>query len=275
MLKKNAEIILEKLSPDDIVLDIGGWAQPFNRANYVLDIMPYETRGFFGNLGPEKEFFSKTTWIRHDISSKTPLPFGDKEIDFVICSHTLEDIRDPVHLCSEIIRIGKKGYIEVPSRIVESTKGLEGKKYVGYYHHRWLVDIGPSELTFRFKTQLLNKSWQYRVPKSYLKKVPPDLQVSWMFWEDFFDYKEIIQISELLVAEELKDFIKSKNIYPRFYYSVGDIVHNVNRSASRLIKHILARSVLLRTYIEKKRGRPLHLGDTESFWQDIQEIHSK
>ena len=29
-----------------MVLDIGGWAHPFNRANYVMDLAPYVTRGF-------------------------------------------------------------------------------------------------------------------------------------------------------------------------------------------------------------------------------------
>src|SRR3989344_1435762 len=96
MMKENNERILRTLSEKDLVLDIGGWAYPFNRANYVIDIHPYETRGFFGSQGGNKESFNKKTWIIHDISSKKKLPFKDKQFDFVICSQVLEDIRDPI-----------------------------------------------------------------------------------------------------------------------------------------------------------------------------------
>lgn len=41
-------LVLANIKPDDIVLDVGGWACPFNRANWILDAEPYETRGFYG-----------------------------------------------------------------------------------------------------------------------------------------------------------------------------------------------------------------------------------
>src|SRR6516164_2319087 len=104
------------------------WACPFNRANYVLDVEPYETRGFYTTFGgpafqgPEREQFTKETWFQRDLCERKPFPFRDKELDFVICSHTLEDIRDPLWVCSEMIRIAKRGYIEVPSRIAETCR---------------------------------------------------------------------------------------------------------------------------------------------------------
>ena len=134
MFKKNVDLILAQIAASDIVLDIGGWSKPFNRANYVIDILPYETRRVFHSTGPEKEFFSKDTWIIRDLSSRKPIPFKNKEIDFVICSHTLEDIRDPIHLCSEIVRIGKRGYIEIPSRTIESIIGLQQLLRYFYWH---------------------------------------------------------------------------------------------------------------------------------------------
>ncbi len=116
MFINNLNKILSQIKPGDTVLDIGGWAQPFRRANYVMDAMPYETRGFYSNIGlPDhlgdcEEHFTKSTWIQRDICSREPYPFGDKSVDYVICSHVLEDIRDPLWVCSEIIRIGKRGY---------------------------------------------------------------------------------------------------------------------------------------------------------------------
>ena len=45
MLQASVQRILERLGPDDLVLDVGGWGRPFTRADWVLDLMPYATRG--------------------------------------------------------------------------------------------------------------------------------------------------------------------------------------------------------------------------------------
>ena len=253
MFKQSADFLLEQIAESDIVLDIGGWAQPFNRANFVIDIFPYKTRGFFGAIGPEKEFFSKKTWIMHDVSSRKPLPFENNDIDFVTCSHILEDIRDPIYLCSEIVRVGKRGYIEIPSRTVESTIGLEGKRYAGYHHHRWLIEIENQELIFRFKTHLIHNSWRFHLPKSYLKKMREDELVSWLFWKDSFQYKEIIQTSDLEVAHELEEYVKQKRVYPQLFY----LKDNIERRSKVMIQDILMKSPRLRTIIEKIIGKKL------------------
>src|SRR4051794_26446337 len=109
MLETSAERILERLGPDDVVLDIGAWGRPLTRADWVMDLKPYETRGYLGHYGPMPERFSKDTWIVRDICDREPYPFCDKELDFVVCSQTLEDVRDPVWVCSEMVRIAKAG----------------------------------------------------------------------------------------------------------------------------------------------------------------------
>ncbi len=254
MLQKNIEIILEQITPSDVVLDIGGWAQPFNRANYVIDILPYETRGYAGSNGPKEEYFSKDTWILQDISTRKPLPFKDKEIDYVICSHTLEDIRDPLHLCSEIIRIGKRGYIEVPSRTLESIMGLEGKNYPGYYHHRWLIEVEGSKIIFQFKSHLMYNSWKYTLPKSYLKEMKEEDKFAYLFWDGDFQYEEIIQISKPKVAHDLEEFVRRKKGHSSFTYKIDDM--------KKAIKDISLK-------IQGKYNRE------ESQELDFPEIHSK
>src|SRR5690242_14899243 len=134
MLPKNAQRVLDSLRPSDVVVDLGGWAQPFTRANYVVDLMPYETRGIFGRVGPDPEHFTRDTWLKVDVCTD-PLPFADKSIDYLVCSHTLEDLRDPIRVCKEINRVAKRGYIEVPSRRMETIRNLEHRGYPGYYHH--------------------------------------------------------------------------------------------------------------------------------------------
>jgi hypothetical protein len=43
MLKKNVEAIPMGLKHESALLDIGGWASPLHRTNYVMDMAPYET----------------------------------------------------------------------------------------------------------------------------------------------------------------------------------------------------------------------------------------
>ncbi len=235
MLKKNAIKILKMLKKKDFVLDIGGWACPFNRANFVVDIQPYETRGFFGSQGGEKEYFNKSTWIIHDASSKKGLPFKDKQFDFVICSHVLEDIRDPLWLCSEMIRIGKAGYIEIPSIEFELTKGVADKRYVGFYHHRWLIKIKNNKLVFMFKPHFIHNKWKFHFPKRYLKRLKEEVRVSFLFWKDKFEYEEIIQISRDKTEEKLCQFIKEKKVYPSILYKL-DILHSKLNKLKNVIK---------------------------------------
>ncbi len=91
MFPKNVEKVLSAIKPDDIVLDVGGWACPFNRANWVIDGGPFETRGGYEKIGMpksqggEKEYFNKETWVQRDFCDKEPWPFEDKFFDFSIC----------------------------------------------------------------------------------------------------------------------------------------------------------------------------------------------
>jgi len=181
--------VLSKIKPTDKVLDIGGWAKPFNRANYVLDYMPYQTRGLAGKFGPDKEHFTKETWIVSDICDRKQFPFKDKEFDFVFCSHTLEDIRDPIWVCSEINRIGKSGYIKTPSRIIESHKNIGGKwnlnKYVvGYSHHIWYVEDFDNKLLFTPKNPLIHNIKEFQVNNLCEPKIMS------FFWKGDFEYEE-------------------------------------------------------------------------------------
>lgn len=237
MLKENEEKILKELKPHEIVLDIGGWDKPFNRANYVLDIHPFKTKGFHGSQGGSKEFFNKKTWIIHDVNSKDRLPFGDNQFDFVICSHILEDIRDPIWLCSEIMRIGKAGYIEVPSMKVELTKGVMDKSYAGYYHHRWLVEIKNNKIIFRFKPHFIHNNKRFHFPKRFLNRLAEKDKVNFLFWNKKFQAEERIQISRDKFEEFIYSYIKRE--YSRKYlYFFLDVVTMLNKKLTPLKKII-------------------------------------
>jgi hypothetical protein len=216
MFEPNVARVLDLIGPSDLVLDIGGWARPFNRADYVIDAEPHATRGSFGNAqGGERELFTKNTWIQRDICDHTPFPFGDMTFDFVICSHTLEDVRDPVWVCAEMIRVAKRGYIEVPSRVAESCRGVEPGQ-VGWSHHRWLIDIADSSVTFLMKYHMIHSRARFSMPASYLSSRPERERVQWLFWEDQFTYRERTIHGIANIASELEGFVQRVHPYSRW-----------------------------------------------------------
>jgi hypothetical protein len=193
----NEARVLSLIGPDDVVLDVGGWARCFNRANYVLDAAPYETRGsIYRDLfkleaqGGPVEHFSAETWIRLDICDRTPWPFEDKVIDFCMCSRTLEDIRDPLWVCSEIRRVAKRGYIEVPSRAFEASRNREPGVPVGLCHHRWHCEIDAWNIIFYPKMHHIHGDPRCSIPESCWEALPKEELVTWMYWEDQFSFEE-------------------------------------------------------------------------------------
>jgi hypothetical protein len=150
-LPGNVDAALRRIRPSDVVLDVGGWWKPFRRANYVVDLLPYETRGGGGSIGLGPERFTKETWQQADIC-EIGLPFADGTFDFVYCGQTLEDIRDPIGVCRELCRVARAGYIEVPSLWVECCYDVDALPnsylYPGYEKHRWLVEAKDDGLLF-------------------------------------------------------------------------------------------------------------------------------
>jgi hypothetical protein len=193
----NEAKVLSLIGPEDVVLDVGGWARCFNRANYVLDAAAYETRGTcyreafqLEAQGGPVEHFTDETWIRLDLCDRTPWPFEDKAIDFCMCSHTLEDIRDPLWVCSEIRRVAKRGYIEVPSRAFEASRNREPGVPVGLCHHRWHCEIEGAHITFFPKMHHIHGDPRCSIPESCWQSLPEEELVAWLFWEDHFTFEE-------------------------------------------------------------------------------------
>ena len=109
------------------------------------------------NKGPVR--FTPETWIVRDFFD-LPWPFEDGFFDFSLCMGTLEDIRDPIVIAKEIQRISKAEYISMPTRATESFPWIVNRHkmedgLVGYFHHRWCVEIIDDALVFKAKCPLL------------------------------------------------------------------------------------------------------------------------
>ena len=152
----------------------------------MLDLLPHETRGLYGyDRATAVERFTADTWVQRDICDREPWPFADGQFDFAVCSHTLEDVRDPVFVCKELQRTARAGYIEVPSRIEEHMTGLSGD-WPGWAHHRWICEVDPFAPAITF----VHKS--HGLPAIPYRQLPIERRVQWLRWEGAFAYEERI-----------------------------------------------------------------------------------
>lgn len=189
MRESSAQRILADLPDDALVLDVGGWGSPFPRADWVLDLLPYETRGLYGyDREAARERFGPDTWVTRDICAHDPWPFEDDQFDFAICSHTLEDIRDPIWVCHELSRVARAGYVETPSRLDEQSWGVHGP-WAGWSHHRWLVDADGDRLRFAHKPAVLHQ--RDHLPHDRAAALGEDERVLTFWWQGSFEAEEV------------------------------------------------------------------------------------
>ena len=94
----------------DLVLEVGSGGNPYFRANILCDAY-FET---------QERFFIPLIYDRPTIIAPAEnLPFKDNIFDFVIASHVLEHSADPEKFLSELQRVARAGYIEVPDAFME------------------------------------------------------------------------------------------------------------------------------------------------------------
>ena len=202
ILRSNLPALRERAAGCARVLDVGGWYQPFNLATHVIDLASYATRRSHEALDPEDaERFTAQTWTIHDVCS-APWPFADGAFDFSICSHLLEDVRDPLTVCAELRRVSRAGYIETPSRLREIfakgrmtwLKALFGVyPEVGFYHHRWFVESEGSHLRFTAKTAaLMERADRYLTRAALGRKLSERESGLGLFWDGELTCEEVI-----------------------------------------------------------------------------------
>ncbi len=198
MLEANVARVLERIGPDDRVLDVGGWARCFNRADAVIDMFPYATRGQhyaealgLGPQGGPVERFTAETWVEWDLCRREPWPFPDGAFDFCTCSHTVEDLRDPLWVCQEMMRVARRGYLEVPSQAFEMSRGREPDVPVGLSHHRWICLRTEAGFDFAPKNHYIHGDRALSLSAEAAGRLTPTEQVSWLFWDGPFPVREV------------------------------------------------------------------------------------
>jgi SAM-dependent methyltransferase len=127
------------ISAGEKVLDLGSGHHPFPYATQLSDISL--TDGSIGRAGGE---FRNPRGLPCFEFGAESIPFGDGEFDFIYCSHVLEHSTDPARACEEIMRVGRRGYIETPSSHKDLWMGSAKAS-----NHTMAVDWTGDELVFR------------------------------------------------------------------------------------------------------------------------------
>jgi len=219
ILRSNLPKLRETCRDLPKVLDVGGWHNPFNLATHVLDIMPYDTRRTGDALDPEDaERFGEDTWHIFD-ACEGNWPWPDNYFDFSICSHTLEDIRDPIVVARELARVSKAGYVEVPSRAREifvkdrfaRFKMLFGKvPEIGFQHHRWYCELNGNEFDFYNKGLEVGLDPARYITRAALGRKMTEAESGLgLFWTDSFGAKEVIFFTDDSLAEKRDELLAS------------------------------------------------------------------
>jgi len=130
------------IQPGDQVLDIGSGGYPFPYATVLTDRFlensPYRSESLVRDNKP---------FLLSDIHA---LPFRDKGFDFVYCAHVLELVENPLRACAEIMRVGKRGFIETP------TAGKDMLFAWAKNMQKWhVVDIGRNLCFFEYSERQL------------------------------------------------------------------------------------------------------------------------
>ena len=150
----------------------------------MIDAGPFDTRNFFysqrGNDPPPCRV-AKDRWVQADICDPPGWPFENDFFDFVYCGMTIEDVRDPIVVCSEMNRVARAGLIVTVKPPIELTRGIDSRYTCGWRHHRWLVDAAGDEVVFVMKPHHIHDPrWRsVRTPKRLRADAFEPLEIRW------------------------------------------------------------------------------------------------
>jgi|TARA_B110000259_G_scaffold71688_1_gene84370 SAM-dependent methyltransferase len=158
-----------KENPNWNILDIGCGYTANKYATTVADVQD------LSNFYKEKKFIRITD---------KKLPFKDDEFDFVVTSHVIEHVEDFQFFISEIERITKQGYIELPTRLGDNIVFENLKDHIWWFKY----DDEFNSLLVSRKNQILEPFVTVSTAKN-LEKIFRESLVMEIFWKDKIDFK--------------------------------------------------------------------------------------
>ena len=159
--------------PRPWIVDVGGGNDPLPFSNIIVDKYPGETiHRRLRKIVRDGQNLSmplvigNRRFIETDVEA---LPFLDKSIDYIYCSHVLEHVENPLTALSELNRVGISGTVIVPQIRQEVLfKVAWGDKLKA---HKWVCWRDSGTLVFMRYDTLDPKSVGLLVEHMHLDKV--------------------------------------------------------------------------------------------------------
>ena len=186
--------LILKQNPNWNILDIGCGYSAHDAASTICDVQDLTSH------------YSNKNFIQ---LKEKKLPFKDNQFDFLISSHVIEHVEDVSFFISELERISKKGYIELPTKL-EDNLVFENKT-----DHLWHMDFDDvnNKLIITKKNQIfepiLTVSSIQKLHKIFRKSLVLELM-----WQDKIDYQiqieEEKQINKISIFQLFRKYISKK-----------------------------------------------------------------
>lgn len=129
-----------ELADTDVVLEVGSGQNPSPRADVLCERYVAD--------GTERHDALPLVDRPFVVGDIDRLPFRDRAFDFVVCTHVLEHVADPVRAVAELMRVAPRGYVETPAAAWERMHSFP--------FHRWYVSEEGGRMVFRAKERPLH-----------------------------------------------------------------------------------------------------------------------
>src|SRR3990167_264115 len=195
-----------KIRSSDKILDVGGSMKqhPEITIDTLIDIIRPEDAPYGRSKLKARNF------VRLDVTIEK-FPFKDKQFDFCICTHTLEDLTTPFLAIDEMSRVAKRGLIITPSMGIDMvfshlnfTDWLTGARRVpGLGHHKWFFTNKSGKMAIIPKNYPLLYSSEFR----FVKWLGEEEFI--YYWEGKIDYQEVRDLDFHKLIGEYRKFVRT------------------------------------------------------------------
>ena len=151
------------------ILDIGCGYSANKHATVISDIQD------LSNFYKGKKFIQIT---------EKKLPFQDKEFDFTIASHVIEHVEDLDFFITELERISKRGYIELPTRFADNLIFENKNDHIWWF----TFDDINNQIIASKKNQLIEPFITVSTGKIFEKTFRESFGLE-LLWEEKIEYK--------------------------------------------------------------------------------------
>jgi hypothetical protein len=172
------------------ILDVGGGCSiRLPNTTHVLDFLPLRDAAkdqnvslFLGNIDLTDGWTEVFEYVKQN-----------GKFDFVVCSHTLEDINSSEQVILNLFKVADAGMIALPTKYIETihweTYYLQ-QPYMGYGHHKWIYTVKNNTLyAYPKMGHMEYVKFNFSGLQEYLKRYSNQQTEMTFLWENDFSFK--------------------------------------------------------------------------------------